>query len=47
MVKKKKVSKPKSKIVKPKEFNVLGEAEKIQKEMLQKGNVKGGKEKGW
>jgi hypothetical protein len=42
MVKKKKGSKPKvvTKGVKTKEFNVLGEAQEIEKEMLKKGSVK-------
>ena len=47
MVKKKKVLKPKPKVVKLKDFNVWGEADKIEKDALKKGSVKGGKEKGW
>jgi len=47
MAKKKKVLKPKPKVVKLKDFNVWGEADKIEKDALKKGSVKGGKEKGW
>jgi hypothetical protein len=40
MVKKKKVLKPKPKVVKAKEFNAWGEADKIEKDVLKKGKVK-------
>jgi len=40
MAKKKKVSKPKPKIVKAKEFNAWEEADKIEKDVLEKGKVK-------